>query len=822
MTDGPIAELFDRLAPLPRTERDRLLREWGGDGMEGVDGRELRPSERRLLLRMLEQADREAPSPGCDAAAPSVDAAVREALGAEAFPGVPRHELVARIGEGGHGVVYLARAAGPPSRFCALKILRGDLDSRAALRRFEAERAALAELDHPAIIAIHDAGATDDGRPFFAMPIVHGEPIDLACARSGVDARGRVRLMLQVVDGVAHAHRRGILHRDLKPGNILAEEVEGGWRLRIIDWGLARALDGADAAAHELRTESLGGAVGTPEFMSPEQAEGGASRGDVRSDVWSLGAVLYLLLAGTLAFPREEVRGLAPAALARHLRTTRPPAPSRAVRRGDAVGGDRGEHLDRDLAGDLDAVVMMALEPDPARRYQSVDALGEDLRAVLDGRAVRARPEGALRQLSRLARRHRVTAVAAALVVATLVVAAGVATRAAIQAREALEIAQTSASFLQEILGGLEPTLAQGKDRALLTEVLRSATARVDGYDARDPVGAARIRLALAKAWRDLGLRADAERVAVRGVELLEPHADPTDPVLRELLLVGACAADGVDNHARFRELGERLLASGTRAPGFDLPVDAESCSLLARALEPLHVPVVVGDALKLERLDFTGADAPEVERRYARVSAEVVSHLERARGVDSPQAVEARIVLLRLGLDRLPKGSTIPGLLAEIDRIEGRAELAVLRARAMTLVVLGHSLAGRQEESVAYADLVLPEVTAMLGAGHPVVLNIRYNRALGFGSLGRHREALSELLSLVRGQRRASGVHSGRSEWTDRVTLDAILFAGTPEEARDYLSGYLEDCAAAGERPRREAEIRDRLRGLLSETQAR
>jgi hypothetical protein len=753
-------------------------------------------AERALVERMLKQ----------DASAlASADARVRETVRAEPLPAIPGLEALARLGEGAHGVVYLARSVGIAPRLVAVKILRGEHDSRSALRRFDAERTALAELDHPAIVPIGDAGMTEDGRPYFSMPVIHGEPLTEACAQAELAVRAKIEVFLQVLAGVAHAHHRGILHRDLKPGNILAEPVEGGWRVRIIDWGLARALDLGSPGPAELRSEGGQGPIGTPEFMSPEQAEGGAARGDIRSDIWSLGAILYVLLADALPYPRERIRGLSPVLLARALREERPTLPSRAAR------------LARDAAalrGDLDAIVMKALEPDPARRYQSVDAFAEDLRASLAGRAIVARGEGPVRQVARLARRHKAVAGAVAVCVVALVVALVVSQRAGARAREALMHAQSTATFLENLLGNIEPLASKGYDRALLVDVLRTAEDDLGRIDAVDPIGAGRIRTTIARTYEGLGFRRDAERVQREGVALLETYVPDSDQILRELLFQFAGTLGRERKDAEFMEVAARVLRTGEASDDNGLPTDEKSCRLVAIGLGAFIVPTP-DRTLRV----LNSATAPD--RDFYSEGLEVLRHIERVFGAESQVAFEARLGYYRRKADVGPPDEVIAALRADYERLARKSKDGVDRARVAGLLAFAMGFKpGMERELVDFAASEVAAAEPVLGSSHPVIINMRFNRATKLVEIGRVKEAIPEALEAARRLHRTRDPDGVMPAWV-RMTMGHWLIAERDLDSAEALrDDYLAQCAAIGAQPLAKAELDslvERIRAALA-----
>jgi serine/threonine protein kinase/WD40 repeat protein len=340
---------------------------------------------------------------------------------------IGRYRIEAVLGEGGMGTVYRATQTEPVQREVALKVIKLGMDTRQVIRRFEAERQVLARMEHPNIAQAYDAGATRDGRPYVVMELVRGPSLIDYCQAKELPVRERVKLFLHVMSGVQHAHQKGVLHRDLKPSNILVSEVDGAVTPKVIDFGVAKALDNrrGDATEGATRlsvTTHTGHAVGTPDYMSPEQACGGDV--DIRSDVYALGVILYELLAGVTPLKAQLPVGRRSADddWRRRLLDEDPPRPSAVLgQRKTHDGSTDARQLLKDLRSELDWITLKALAREPERRYGTVEAFAEDLSRYLAGEAVIARPPSPTYLLSKIAKRHTAALVAGLAVTISLV-----------------------------------------------------------------------------------------------------------------------------------------------------------------------------------------------------------------------------------------------------------------------------------------------------------------------------------------------------------------------------------------------------------------
>lgn len=373
----------------------------------------------------------------------SLTGAEAPALPAQSRVRIGRYRLLRRIGEGGCGVVYLAEQEEPVRRQVALKIIRLGMDTETVIARFELERQALAMMDHPHIARVLDAGATETGRPFFVMERVQGVKITEYCDHHRLTTPQRLALFVSVCQAIQHAHQKGIIHRDIKPSNILVEHVDGGPIPKVIDFGIAKAI-GVSPAEDPLLTVNLQ-MIGTPAYMSPEQAELGLGGADTRSDIYSLGVVLHELLTGRTPFDGKQLADAGVEAMRRILREREPQRPSAALAAlppGElrAVAGRHrtdASKLVASLRGDLDCIVLNTLEKDRARRYETVNGLAMDIRRHLNNEPVGARPPSRLYRLQKLVRRNQAVFVASFLVLLTLLAGLGVSTLLFFREREA-------------------------------------------------------------------------------------------------------------------------------------------------------------------------------------------------------------------------------------------------------------------------------------------------------------------------------------------------------------------------------------------------
>ncbi len=338
------------------------------------------------------------------------------------------YKLLQQIGEGGMGMVYMAEQSEPVARRVALKIIKPGMDSRQVIARFEAERQALAMMDHPNIARVLDAGQTDLGHPYFVMELVNGIPVTEYCDRETLSPQRRLELFIDICRAIQHAHQKGIIHRDLKPGNILVTEYDGRPVPKIIDFGVAKAT-GSQLTDKTLFTE-FGQVIGTVEYMSPEQSRRNQLDVDTRSDIYSLGIVLYALLTGETPFGQERFRQAAWDEMLKIIREEPPQRPSLRISSShtpDQIASQRGVEAKRLTAlvrGDLDWIVMKALEKDRNRRYASANEMADDITRFLAQQPIVARPPSAADRFAKFVRRNRVPVLATA----SIVLLAGIAT----------------------------------------------------------------------------------------------------------------------------------------------------------------------------------------------------------------------------------------------------------------------------------------------------------------------------------------------------------------------------------------------------------
>ena len=597
------------------------------------------------------------------------------------------YELLEAVGEGGMAVVYRAQQHAPIRRVVAIKLIKLGMDTRRFVARFESERQALAMMDHPNIARVYDAGSTDSGRPYFAMEYVPGRHILRWCDEQQLTIHQRLELFIPVCEAVEHAHRKGIIHRDLKDSNVLVTDVDGRAIPKVIDFGVARTV--ADPQTDRTALTEHGVLLGTPGYMSPEQAERGLLDVDTRADVYSLGVLLYELIAGAQPIPRELWSTDSHDTVLLRLRdseATRPATRLTELSQAEAqrIAAQRRmriESLLRELRGELEWIPLKALRKDREQRYRSAAELADDVRNYLAGRPLIAGPEAARYRVGKFLRRHK-RGVAALATIALLLVGGVVATTwQAVRATRAERNAQAALRrseeinaslrainhFLNEdVLWSADPVVTRGRDLTI-RQVLDNAADDVAARFGDQPRLEATIRNTLAGAYRTLGQLDVAQAQSQAAVEIVRRIGMDSDADGLQILNDwGMVQFERGDHPAAERAFRETLLAR-RRLLGGGRIVTAESMSNLAAALfvqkKTDEARALIHDAMEVlaaagasaETRSYPMARLAQVlleQGRHAEAEAmlrEALDQMTRAGGHDHPQSLTLRQWLARV-----------------------------------------------------------------------------------------------------------------------------------------------------------------------------
>ena len=691
-------------------------------------------------------------------------ASLINAIGEKPGDAIGGYTLLGVLGEGGFGIVWLAERREPVVQRVALKVIKPGMDTRSVIARFEQERQALAVMNHPNVAKVFDAGSTVAGRPFFVMEYVPGESITSFADRHKLTVRERLELMLPVCEAVQHAHMKGIIHRDLKPSNILVTIPDG--RIddavhravpKVIDFGVAKAID------HMLTDKTLftelGHIVGTPEYMSPEQADARNLDIDTRTDVYALGCVLYELLTGALPFDPQSLRSAGYAEIQRIIRDVEPPKPSTRLSGLGALGteiaqrrGAKLEQLEAELRNELEWIPLKAMRKDRAERYTTPSELADDIRNYLNSRPLIAGPESRAYRARKFLSKHKGAVSATAMIVLSLIAATTISTISLVRERAARHEAQVQRDTAQavndflndDLLASTDPDSPAGVGRGIDTRVIDildpAAASLADRFKDRPDVEA-RVASTLGNAYIAVGRPRQAEDVLRRAAELTKGRTDES------AFRVTVQLAESLFRQGKYDEsinVATQALADVTARFGQRDVHTNELRNLIAGAHKHAgrldEAEAIYKDVLKIRTADY-----PQLSRDIVVVKKNLaLIDIERAR------------VLARAG-DK-------PGA----DKFYESA-LAAMRG-------------------------LIPEFNAAFAPDHPETLSLRSDLPKLLFWLGRNEEATKEFQELIPALTKRLGPTNWRTLDARAVEANMLRSTGRCDAAAERLAKLLED----------------------------